>query len=58
MGLRYVLQFLFSEKHKIAYNSTATKAKIKISTYLESFEFFNVCLSKLKKSNKLATDFY
>jgi hypothetical protein len=32
MGAGYVLQHLFSENHKIANNSTATKAGEKIST--------------------------
>jgi hypothetical protein len=39
MGLGYVLQLLFSAKnHKIAYNTTTTKAREKISAYLESSE--------------------
>jgi hypothetical protein len=33
------LQLLLSEKHKIANNSTTTKAREKISAYLESLEF-------------------
>ncbi len=35
MGLRYVLQLLCGENHKIAYNSTTNKAIEKISTDLE-----------------------
>jgi hypothetical protein len=35
----YVLQLLFCENHIIAYNSTTTEAREKISTYLEYLEF-------------------
>jgi hypothetical protein len=38
MVLSYVLQLLFCENHKIAKNSTTTKAKEKISTDTESLE--------------------
>jgi len=38
MVLIYVLQLLFSDDHKIAKNSTTTKAKEKISTDTESLE--------------------
>jgi hypothetical protein len=38
MGPRYVLVYL-EKNHKIAKNSTTTKAKEKLSTDLESLEF-------------------
>jgi hypothetical protein len=42
MGPRYVSQLLFGEKnHNIANNSTTTEARYKVSTYLESLEFYN-----------------
>jgi hypothetical protein len=57
--------FYSAKNHKIAKNSTTTKAKVKISTDLEAlqfWEFFNVCLVKFKASKfcliKLATDLY
>ncbi len=43
--------FCLVKNHKITKNSTAAKAREKISTDLESFEFkkyFDVCLAKLK----------
>jgi hypothetical protein len=42
MGFKYVLQLLFSENQKIADYSTTTKAREKISTYLESLEFLEI----------------
>ncbi len=49
MGLRYVLQLLSSENKKIiAKSSITTKAREKVSTYLEYLEireFFDVCLT-------------
>ncbi len=46
---RYVLQKCsFCESHKIANNSATTEARVKISTDLESLEFFYVCSNKLK----------
>ncbi len=57
--------FYLVKIHKIAKNSTTTKAREKISTDLESLEFqkyFDVCLMKFKNNQilliKLATDFY
>jgi hypothetical protein len=50
------------KNNKIARNSTTTKAREKISTDLESPEFFEVCLTNLETIKfyfiKLATDFY
>jgi hypothetical protein len=40
--------FCLVKNHKIADNSTTTKAGEKITTYLESLEFFDVCLTKFK----------
>jgi hypothetical protein len=40
MGFKCVLQLLFSENHKIAKNSTNTKATAKTSTDLVSLEFY------------------
>jgi hypothetical protein len=42
--------FYLVKNHKIANNSTTTKAREKIRTDLESFElnFFDVCLTKFK----------
>jgi hypothetical protein len=43
--------FYLLKNHKIASNSATTKAREKISTYLESLElnkFFDVCLSKFE----------
>ncbi len=39
MDPRYVLKYLFIEKHKIAKNSTTTDAREKISTDLECSQF-------------------
>jgi hypothetical protein len=47
--------------HKIANNSTKTKAREKISTYMESLEFFDVHFMKFKtnqlKLNKISHRF-
>jgi hypothetical protein len=48
---RFVLQLLFIKNHKIANNSTTSKAREKISTDLESLEFqklIDACLTKFK----------
>ncbi len=57
--------FYFVKNHKIANNSTTNKARLKISSYLESLEFqkcIKVYLTKLKTIKvyiiKLVTDFY
>ncbi len=57
--------FYLLKNPKIAKNSTATKARDKISTDLKSLEFYNffdICLTTFKNNqislNKLATDFY
>jgi hypothetical protein len=57
--------FYLVKNHKIANNLITTKAKEKISTDLESFEFlnfFDVCWIRFKTIKfyliKLATDFY
>jgi hypothetical protein len=63
---RYVLLLLFSKNSQIGKHLATTKAREKISTDLESLElyiFFEVCLTKFKKSIKvytlkLATDFH
>jgi hypothetical protein len=55
MGPRYVLVYVL-KNHKLAKNSTTTKAKEKISTDLESLEvsnFFDVCLNKFKNNQIL-----
>jgi hypothetical protein len=47
--------FYLIKNHKIANNSTTTKAREKLSTDLEDFrvlEFFDVCLTKFK-NNKI-----
>ncbi len=60
----FVLQPLLLKNHEIVKNSTTTNSREKISTYLESLEFytcFNVHLTQLKSNQillKLATDFY
>jgi hypothetical protein len=36
------------KNHKIANNLATTEAREKISTFLESLEFFNVCLTKFE----------
>ncbi len=43
--------FYFVKYHKIANNSATTEAREKISTYLESLEFLDGCLTKFKKKN-------
>jgi hypothetical protein len=51
--------FHLAKNHKIADNSTATKAREKISTDLESLEFCDVFLTKFKNNQFfLATYFY
>jgi hypothetical protein len=53
IGPRYVLQLLLVKNHKVANNSATTKAREKISTYLESVEFykfFDACLTKFKSN--------
>ncbi len=48
---RFVSQILFSEK--LLKTSTTTKAREKISTYIESLEFLkflDVCLTKFKNN--------
>jgi hypothetical protein len=56
--------FYLEKNLKIANNSSTTKAREKISAYLESSELYNfyVCLTKFKKNQfffiKLAEDFY
>jgi hypothetical protein len=50
------LQLLLTENHKIVKNSTPTKDREKISTYLESlecFRFSDICLTKLKNNQIL-----
>jgi hypothetical protein len=42
--------FYLMKNREIAKNSTATTAREKISTYLESLEFFDVCLTKFKSN--------
>ena len=45
--------------HKIDKNSTTTKASKKISTYLDSFnfyKFFDVCLTKFKSNQILLNE--
>jgi hypothetical protein len=60
--LDMLCNFYLMKNHKIAKNSTTTKGIGKISTDLESLEFFNVCLTKFKNNQilliKLTTDFY
>jgi hypothetical protein len=54
MGPIDVLQLLFVKNYKIAKNWATTKAKEKISTYLESLEFkecFDICLTKFKNNH-------
>ncbi len=62
MGPRYVLQLYLVKNHKIAKNSTTTEAKEKISTDLESLEFFMYVGLQFKNHQilliKLASDFY
>jgi hypothetical protein len=41
------------KNNKIAKHSTTTKAKEKISTDLESLEFFDVCLTKFENNQIL-----
>jgi len=53
MGFRCVLQLYLVKNPKIVHNSTTTKASEKISTYLESLEFFDVCLTKFKNNQIL-----
>jgi hypothetical protein len=53
MGPRYVLQLFKVKNYKNAKNAKTTKAREKISTYLESLEFFDVCLSKFKNNQIL-----
>jgi hypothetical protein len=51
MGLNIFCSFYFEKNHKIVINSTATKAREKISTDMESQEFcinFDVHLTKFK----------
>ncbi len=57
--------FYLLKNHKIGKNSTTTKAREKISTYLESvesYQFFDTRFTKFKNDQlliiKLATDFY
>jgi hypothetical protein len=45
--------FYAVKNHKIAKNSTTTNAREKISTDLESLEFFHVCLTKFKNNQIL-----
>jgi len=45
--------FYAVKNHKIAKNSTTTNAREKISTDLESSEFFCVCLTKFKNNQIL-----
>jgi hypothetical protein len=55
-GPRYILKLLFGENHKIAKNSTTTKARENISTYLKSLEFlkiFDAYLTKFKHTQIL-----
>ncbi len=54
---RFVLQLLFSENHKIARNSTTTKARGKISTDLESSKFYNLILKTQILLNKISHRF-
>jgi hypothetical protein len=42
--------FYLVKNREIAKNSTATTAREKISTYLESLEFFDVCLTKFQSN--------
>ncbi len=66
MGLRYVLQVIcVVENYSCANNSTITKARVKINTYLKSVEFrisliyVSLNLKTIKfYLIKLATDFY
>jgi hypothetical protein len=39
MGVRSVFQFLFSEKSHLLITQNTIEASVKISTYLQSFEF-------------------
>jgi hypothetical protein len=41
-------KFYLAKNHQIANNSATTEAREKISTDLESLEFFDVCLAKFK----------
>jgi len=57
--------FYLEKHHKIAKNSTTTKAREKIRTDLKSSEFYkfvDACLTKFKRNKisllKLATDWY
>ncbi len=45
--------FYLVKNHKIAKNSTTTKAREKLSKVLESLEFFDVSLTKFKNSQIL-----
>jgi hypothetical protein len=45
--------FYLVKNHRIADNSTTTKAREKIRTDLESLEFFDVCLTKFKNNQIL-----
>jgi hypothetical protein len=45
--------FYLVKNHKIANNSATTKLEKKISTYLESLEFFDVCLTKMENNQIL-----
>ncbi len=47
--------FYLVKNLKIDYNSTTTKAREKLSTYLESLDFFVVvvCLTKFKENQTL-----
>jgi hypothetical protein len=56
MGLRYVLQQLFSKKHKIANISTTIKAWQKLSTDLESLKLqkkIDISLTEFKNNQIL-----
>jgi len=45
--------FYLVKNHRIANNSTTTKAREKIRRGLESLEFFDVCLTKFKNNQIL-----
>ncbi len=45
--------FYLEKSHKIGDNPATTDAKEKISTYLESFEFFDVDLTKFETNQIL-----
>jgi hypothetical protein len=50
--------FYLMKNHKIAKNSTATKAREKTSTDLKSLEFFGVCLTKFRFNHLLNNIIY